>query len=256
MPPAPPSPPLSYTTAPAVLPYTLRFHPYRPSSSPHHTHRLCVSAAVLAPAPAAPSTSAGGAAATPRILLLRRSAREKALPHRWELPGGGADPPDRDALAAAARELWEETGLRAARFVALVGCYQWEGAGPGVPATAVPGDQGWGLADGGVGVGVVEASSAAANTKEADTMAAEAAGAAAGRDTWRKYTYLVEVEAAAGEEGAAAEVVVDPEEHDAFVWATEEEVRAGRCGRVVFEWTSDAQRLDVLRAFEVANRKR
>ncbi|EFQ26814.1 NUDIX domain-containing protein [Colletotrichum graminicola] len=243
MPPAPPSPPLSYTTAPAVLPYTLRFHPYRPSSSPNHTHRLCVGAAVLAPAPAA----------TPRILLLRRSAREKSLPHRWELPGGGADAPDRDALAAAARELWEETGLRAARFVALVGCYQWEGAGPGIPATAVPGDQAWGLAGGGVGVGVVEASSAAAAAEGADATAAGAAG----RDAWRKYTYLVEVEAPAGEEGAAAaEVVVDPEEHDAFVWATEEEVRAGRCGRVVFEWTSDAQRLDVLRAFEVASRKR
>ncbi|KAK2045207.1 hypothetical protein LZ31DRAFT_260040 [Colletotrichum somersetense] len=235
MPPAPPSPPLSYTTAPAVLPYTLRFHPYRPSSSPHHTHHLCVAAAVvIAPA-----------ATTPRILLLRRSAREKALPHRWELPGGGADATDRDALAAAARELWEETGLRAARFAALVGCYQWEGAGPGLAASAVPGDQGWGLAGG--GVGIVEASSS--SSSEAST----AATATAGRDAWRKYTYLVEVEGLAVENVV---VVVDPEEHEAFVWATEEEVRAGRCGDVVFEWTSEAQMLDVLRAFEITSKKR
>ncbi|KAK1986718.1 NUDIX hydrolase domain-like protein [Colletotrichum cereale] len=240
MPPAPPSPPLSYTTAPAVLPYTLRVHPHRPSppSEPRHTHthRLCVGAAVLTPAQAP----------TPRkILLLRRSAREKALPHRWELPGGAADsPPDPDALAAAARELWEETGLRAARFAALVGCYQWEGAGPGLVAAPVPGDQAWGLADG--GVGILEASAAAAE-----------GGAARGRrDAWRKYTYLVEIETPADGAAAAAEVVIDPEEHEAFVWATEEEVRAGRCGDVVFEWTSESQRLDVLRAFEIANKKR
>ncbi|KAK2062940.1 hypothetical protein LY76DRAFT_504671 [Colletotrichum caudatum] len=246
MPPAPPSPPLSYTTAPAVLPYTLRFHPHRPSSSPRHTHRLCAAAAVVI-APAATTA--------PRILLLRRSARERALPHRWELPGGGADAADRDALAAAARELWEETGLRAARFAALVGCYQWEGAGPGLAAEAVPGDQGWGLAGG--GVGIVEApsssSSSSFSSSPSEASAAATAVATAGRDAWRKYTYLVEVE---GPAVGDVVVVVDPEEHEAFAWATEEEARAGRCGDVVLEWTSEAQRLDVLRAFEVAGKKR
>ncbi|KAK1971928.1 hypothetical protein LY78DRAFT_734156 [Colletotrichum sublineola] len=245
MPPAPPSPPLSYTTAPAVLPYTLRFHPHCPSSSsPHHTHRLCVGAAVvLTSAPTTPATATATATATPRILLLRRSAREKAMPLRWELPGGGADAPDGDALAAAARELWEEAGLRAVRFVALVGCYQWEGAGPGIDAAAVPGDQGWGLANGGVGI-------VAAKGADAAAAAAAVTNAAAGaRDAWRKYTYLVEIEAPA--DGAAVEVVIDPEEHDAFVWATEDEVRAGRCGHVVLEWTSETQKLDVLRALKI-----
>ncbi|KAK2003852.1 hypothetical protein LX36DRAFT_745300 [Colletotrichum falcatum] len=253
MPPAPPSPPLSYTTAPAVLPYTLPFHPYRPSSPPsfssssssslpsppRHTHRLCVAAAVLSTVPSP---------APPKILLLRRSAREKSLPHRWELPGGAADaPPDPDALAAAARELWEETRLRAARFAALVGCYQWAGAGPSAPADAadVRGGRGWALRDGGVGI----VAAGAPGTGTGTGTEAAAAG-----DAWRKYTYLVEVEPPAAD-GAAA-VVVDPEEHDAFVWATEEEVREGRCGRVVFEWTSEAQRLDVLRAFEISNEKR
>ncbi|TQN64477.1 hypothetical protein CSHISOI_10943 [Colletotrichum shisoi] len=227
MPPALPSRPLSYTTAPSVLPYALRFHPYAPSatSQVHHTHRLCVGAAVIS-TPSSPD----------------RSAREKALPHRWELPGGGAESRDGDALAAAARELWEETGLRAARFAALVGA----------AATAVPGDQAWGLSGGGVGVGVGVAESV-------DVVVDVVAGGR--RDAWRKYTYLVEIETeaeteAGGRADVVADVVVDPEEHEAFVWATEDEARAGRCGDVVLDWTSENQRLEVLRAFEIAKKGR
>ncbi|CCF40410.1 hypothetical protein CH063_10995, partial [Colletotrichum higginsianum] len=67
------------------------------------------------------------------------------------------------------------------------------------------------------------------------------------------YTYLVEVET---EAGGRADVVVDPEEHEAFVWATEDEARAGRCGDVVLDWTSENQRLDVLKAFEIAKKRR
>ncbi|GKT51232.1 uncharacterized protein ColSpa_11413 [Colletotrichum spaethianum] len=257
MPPAPPSPPLSYTTAPALLPYTLRFHPYNPAAARevHHTHRLCVGAAVLS-TPPSPSPNN-----PPRILLVQRSAQEKALPHRWELPGGAAESVDSDSFAAAARELWEETGLRAKRFAALVGSYQWDGAGAGVIATAVPGDQAWGLPNG--GVGIVETATAGVTTARA--AASEGAVAEAGlatgkdshkvskgRDAWRKYTYLVEVETAADGD---VQVVIDPEEHEAFVWATEEEVRADRCGEVVLEWTSENQKLDVLKALEIAKRK-
>ncbi|WQF83318.1 Putative NUDIX hydrolase domain-containing protein [Colletotrichum destructivum] len=243
MPPALPSRPLSYTTNPSVLPYTLRFHPYAPSatSQVHHTHRLCVGAAVISTPSSRDKNNNSSSNNTntiipPRILLLQRSAREKALPHRWELPGGAAESRDGDALAAAARELWEETGLRAARFAALVGAYQWDGAGDSAAATAVPGDQAWGLPGGGVGV-------------------AESADVVTGRrrDAWRKYTYLVEVET---EAGGGTDVVVDPEEHEAFVWATEDEARAGRCGDVVLDWTSENQRLDVLKAFEIAKKGR
>ncbi|TKW50194.1 hypothetical protein CTA1_6566 [Colletotrichum tanaceti] len=250
MPPAPPSPPLSYTTAPSVLPYTLRFHPYTPSaaaSQVRHNHRLCVGAAVISTSSSANNGNNNNNNSNiiiipPRVLLLQRSALEKALPHRWELPGGAAEPRDGDALAAAARELWEETGLRAARFAALVGAYQWDGAGDSAPATAVPGDQAWCL-PGGRGVGIAE-------SVEADPRAEVVAGR---RDAWRKYTYLVEVEV---EAEAEVVVVVDPEEHEAFVWATEDEARAGRCGDVVLDWTSENQRLDVLKAFEMARKRR
>ncbi|GJC83001.1 hypothetical protein ColLi_05839 [Colletotrichum liriopes] len=264
MPPAPPSPPLSYTTAPALLPYTLRFHPYNPSAAApdvYHTHRLCVGAAVLS-LPPSPSPSN-----PPRILILRRSTQEKALPNRWELPGGAAESIDGDSLAAAARELWEETGLRAKRFVALVGSYQWEGLGAGVTATPVPGDQAWALPKG--GVGIVESATAGVTTtagaedaggQEASKGTVAEAGLATekdshkvakGRDAWRKYTYLVEVETPADRD---VEVVIDPEEHNACVWAREEEVRAGRVGDVVLEWTSETQKRDVLKAFEMAKK--
>ncbi|EXF76778.1 NUDIX domain-containing protein [Colletotrichum fioriniae PJ7] len=261
MPPAAPAPALNYTTSPSLLPYTLRFHPYNNNPSPSssspsqevlHTHRLCVGAAVLSPQ------------TTPKILLLQRSAKESALPHKWELPGGAAESLDSNSLASAARELWEETALRATKFVALVGCYQWEGAGAGEKAEAVAGDQAWGLSRGGVGIievgrpsddGGIAVEEEEKKKKEEGTTAA---GVEAikdshkffkGRDAWRKYTYLVEVETTGAGE---AEVEIDPEEHEDFVWATEEEVRADRCGERVFEWTSEHQKLDVLRAFEIA----
>ncbi|KAK1726085.1 NUDIX hydrolase domain-like protein [Colletotrichum acutatum] len=256
MPPAAPTPPLNYTTSPSLLPYTLRFHPYNnppptssSSSSPpqevFHTHRLCVGAAVLSPFQT-----------TPKILLLQRSAKESALPHRWELPGGAAESLDANSLASAARELWEETGLRATKFVALVGCYQWEGAGAGEKAEAVAGDQAWGLSRG--GVGIIEVGQLSDNGGIAEEKKKKEEGTTAGdggRDAWRKYTYLVEVETSA-DGGGEAEVEIDPEEHDDFVWATEEEVRADRCGERVFEWTSEHQKLDVLRAFEITRGKK
>ncbi|KAL2875091.1 hypothetical protein SGCOL_009662 [Colletotrichum sp. CLE4] len=254
MPPAAPTQPLNYSTSPSLLPYTLRFHPYKPPSpSPSsssaqevpHTHRLCVGAAVLSPS-SPPSAR--------KILVLQRSAKESALPHKWELPGGAAESIDTNSLASTARELWEETGLRAANFVALVGCYQWEGAGAGELAEAVAGDQAWGLSRGGVGIiEVGRVSGDGGGVEEEETagvgVVKDSHKFFKGRDAWRKYTYLVEVE-------TTAKVEIDPEEHEDFVWATEEEVRADRCGERVFEWTSEHQKMDILRAFEIARGKK
>ncbi|KAH7176246.1 hypothetical protein EDB81DRAFT_850199 [Dactylonectria macrodidyma] len=74
------------------------------------------------------------------------------------------------------------------------------------------------------------------------------------RGKWRKVSFIVEVEGGGGEE-KLPEVVLDPEEHQAFVWATEDEVRVGRAGGVEFRWISEEQRADVLRAFELAKTK-
>src|SRR5690606_4068370 len=63
-----------------------------------------------------------------RVLLIQRAAHD-SMPNRWETPGGAADPEDATLFEAAARELWEETGLRAKRVVGLV--TEGEARGPG-----------------------------------------------------------------------------------------------------------------------------
>ncbi|KAJ9635840.1 hypothetical protein H2201_000164 [Coniosporium apollinis] len=55
-----------------------------------------------------------------RLLLLQRSASD-SYPNRWEVPGGSCDLEDETVLHAVARELFEETGLRATRIVRQVG---------------------------------------------------------------------------------------------------------------------------------------
>jgi 8-oxo-dGTP pyrophosphatase MutT (NUDIX family) len=46
-----------------------------------------------------------------RVLLLQRSATDRWMPGRWNLPGGGIDPGE-SASTAAMREAFEEAGLR------------------------------------------------------------------------------------------------------------------------------------------------
>ncbi|KAL1613893.1 hypothetical protein SLS54_010170 [Diplodia seriata] len=46
-----------------------------------------------------------------RLLLVQRSATERAFPTVWEVPGGSVDSDDETVLHAVARELEEETGL-------------------------------------------------------------------------------------------------------------------------------------------------
>ncbi|KZZ99483.1 NUDIX hydrolase domain-like protein [Moelleriella libera RCEF 2490] len=55
-----------------------------------------------------------------RVLLVQRAAHD-SWPLRWEPPGGAVDAADASILHGCARELWEETGLRAVHFARLVG---------------------------------------------------------------------------------------------------------------------------------------
>ncbi|KAI2470527.1 NUDIX hydrolase domain-like protein [Annulohypoxylon bovei var. microspora] len=57
-----------------------------------------------------------------------------------------------------------------------------------------------------------------------------------------KYSFLAEVE--------GFEVTLDPNEHQAFLWVTEEEARSGRCGDVNFKYTFDEQQEAVYEAFQ------
>lgn len=46
-----------------------------------------------------------------KVLILRRSHRERWMPGRWNLPGGGIDHPAETPRAAARRECQEEAGI-------------------------------------------------------------------------------------------------------------------------------------------------
>ncbi|KAI0481083.1 NUDIX hydrolase domain-like protein [Xylariaceae sp. FL0804] len=127
-----------------------------------------------------------------RLLLVQRAAHD-SMPLRWEIPGGACDAEDESLLHAAARELWEEAGLRAT----VVG-----------PA---------------VGGGHVF------RTRRGLRVC--------------KHSFVVRVD------GYAARL--DPDEHQALVWASEAEARAGRCGDVELVYTTREQEESIYEAFGV-----
>ncbi|MCJ1390313.1 hypothetical protein MMC18_003171 [Xylographa bjoerkii] len=57
----------------------------------------------------------------PRLLLIQRAATERSFPNLWEIPGGGSELGDPTILHSVAREVFEETGLHLSRFVRQVG---------------------------------------------------------------------------------------------------------------------------------------
>ncbi|KAI1766079.1 NUDIX hydrolase domain-like protein [Hypoxylon sp. FL1150] len=125
-----------------------------------------------------------------KVLLVQRAAHD-SLPLLWETPGGACDYEDESLLHAVARELWEESALRATAIDALVG--------DGIPFSTRRGP------------------------------------------LWCKYSFLTRVE--------GYDVKLDPNEHQAFLWVTEEEARAGKCGDVEFQYTFKEQQLSVYEAF-------
>jgi 8-oxo-dGTP pyrophosphatase MutT (NUDIX family) len=66
-----------------------------------------------------PGSSNNSTDGEPRLLLLQRAAHD-SLPLLWEPAGGATDDTDTSILHSSARELFEETSLRAAHFVAVV----------------------------------------------------------------------------------------------------------------------------------------
>ena len=74
---------------------------------------LAVGAFIFSPSIATPSTT--------RLLLIQRAATERAFPHCWEVPGGGAEHTDPTVLHSVAREVFEETGLHLTRLVRTIG---------------------------------------------------------------------------------------------------------------------------------------
>ncbi|KAK5938169.1 hypothetical protein PMZ80_009758 [Knufia obscura] len=64
-----------------------------------------------------------------------------------------------------------------------------------------------------------------------------------------KYNFMVEVADQMGEDGKV-KIKLDPNEHQDHVWATEEQVKAGKVGGIELKFTSLEQEKVVLEAFE------
>ncbi|KAK7924344.1 hypothetical protein PG985_006398 [Apiospora marii] len=133
-----------------------------------------------------PSTDDGDQAApTPRVLLVQRALTD-SWPGIWEAPGGTCDETDTSLIAALARELREETGLEARAALGLVHIDRVRG-GHLTKVTF--------LAD-------VE-NPQQVKEKEGEHLSSPSPSLS----SWNGLVKL------------------DPAEHSAFVWATEEEVR-------------------------------
>lgn len=142
----------------------------------------------------------------PQILLLRRSPTD-SYPLKWEAPGGSVDASDTSVLAAAARELWEETRLSGARFHAPVGATRQMNR---AEASRVGN---WGIRPEDEDAKDVEVR--AGDVRVPVTTFLETG------EVWGKLNFLATAE-------GDLDVVTDPEEHVDWGWFTEDEVRRGR----------------------------
>ncbi|KAK8058577.1 hypothetical protein PG994_009025 [Apiospora phragmitis] len=147
-----------------------------------------------------------------RVLLVQRAPHD-SMPLRWEVPGGACDDEDETVLHAVARELWEESGLRAAHI------------GPQVGSEGM-----------------------VFFTRRGRRML--------------RVSFLADVEAGAAEEGrdgdregrkkkAPPVAKLDPEEHVAFLWATEDECRRHRVGETEIKFTHASQEQTILKGFRL-----
>lgn len=149
----------------------------------------------------------------PRVLLLQRAPAD-TLPLKWEVPGGSVDMGiggDASLIHGAVRELHEETGLVARHVVRTLGVHRE-------------------FYEEVVG--------------ENRTL------------TWRMVIFEVEVDLEEGGmgmglgEGSLPRIKLAPEEHVQYLWCSEEEIRAGRCGNVELEFTHPDWTGIILGAFD------
>jgi 8-oxo-dGTP pyrophosphatase MutT (NUDIX family) len=137
-----------------------------------------------------------------RLLLVQRSAHD-SMPSLWECPGGACDAEDESILHAAAREVWEETGLHVKRFNRQVGTGNEFMNRRGMRIFKVAFE---------------------VQVEEVDT--AEATG----------------LETVA--------VKLDPNEHQNWIWVSEEDCIAGKSGNVKIPFTNINQQRRILLGFE------
>ncbi|PKS08701.1 hypothetical protein jhhlp_004754 [Lomentospora prolificans] len=162
-----------------------------------------------------------------RLLTVQRSATDFGA-NLWEIPGGCVDPHE-SVLQGAARELFEEAGLKMVSVQCAVGPRAVPPAGAVVPA---------GEAE---RLSELDISGAKYDARAGQTFDD---GNPAKDWVWCRVAFIVGVE-------DCGKVVLDPVEHQAYMWLTEEEVREARRGEKEIEFASEEMRAIMLEAFRV-----
>jgi 8-oxo-dGTP pyrophosphatase MutT (NUDIX family) len=144
------------------------------------------------------------------LLLVQRSPTD-SYPNCWEIPGGSVDMTGETILEAAARELMEETRLHVTKFVNELDPTRF-------------------------------------STGRGNRM-----------KWWNKFTFMAEVaevEAKASQEEVksdteriGAKVLLDEKEHQAWLWATEEDIRRCQSGTVSLKFVNNRQQKLMLDGF-------
>ena len=135
-----------------------------------------------------------------KVLVIQRASHD-SMPNKWELPGGAVDEEDMTIFHGAARELLEESGLVARRFLHVV-------------------------------------------TEGPDREPGQAFPNSTKTKTWCRFTFHVEV-------ADCENVKVDPQEHQAFPSASEDEVRKRHTSNGELNITRESMAALILEAFRL-----
>ncbi|CAF9936715.1 hypothetical protein IMSHALPRED_010872 [Imshaugia aleurites] len=161
----------------------------------------------------------------PHLLLVQRAASEYSFPNLWEVPGGSCEASDPTILHSLAREAFEETGLRLTRFNRQIGSGFDFVTGYGVRQKR------WRKLSFEIEVAEIEANDMSCG-KSGGVEKARAKDAVAEDGVVR-----VDAIDQAGKEGEldGVSITLDPEEHQAYAWVTEEEINEGKYAIVTAE---------------------
>ena len=207
--------PVTFTASPGLSAFSVS--PAEFLASRPDIHNLIAGCMVFRPMPGSNSSN------TSFDTLLLRRAPSDSFPLKWEIPAGTADPSvDSSILGVAVRELWEETQLQARRFLCTVGL----GLPDGVTSLSLTG----------------EVEDARMDT-ELDMCSLRLSG-----QTWAVVTFIADVD------DRNREPVLRPDEHVAWAWVNEDEIREGKFrGEAgdALEFVSEAMRSTLLEGFSV-----
>ncbi|CAO2649983.1 Nn.00g012750.m01.CDS01 [Neocucurbitaria sp. VM-36] len=164
--------------------------------------------------------------------LLVKRAKSDSYAQKWERPAGCLSILDSMVLSCAVRELMEETGLHASYIHCPVGLSK-------TPEASL---DGWGI----------DPQDEGAELEAGDESLMVSFQESGKR--WGVLTVIVDVEEDLCEmdQHGGSVIKVDPEEHEEWIWMTEEQVRSGKdkIGRTI-EYTSEAVWRTVLEGFRI-----